>query len=200
MSNRWQQMMRAHAQMAGQLRLSVRIGTVSAYDPDAYAVKVQFPPDTIESGWLPIASPFVGPSWGLQAAPLVGEQAVVVFQEGDIDAGVVAGFLFNDEDRPQSVSAGEFWLQHKNGAFFKLTNDGKAQFNDGHGASVVLNGDGTITSAGTWTHQGAMTVQNNFTVNGDTAVKAITSNSHDISSTHKHTGVTTGSGVSGTPQ
>lgn len=187
--------MRAHAQMAGQLRIAVRIGTVSGYDPDAYAVKVQFPPDTVESGWLPIESPFVGPGWGLQAAPTVGEQAVVVFQEGDIDAGVVTGFLFSDEDRPQSVPAGEFWLQHKSGAFFKLTNDGKAQFNDGHGASVVLNGDGTISSAGTWTHTGDVNVHGNTAFTGQ-----VSANGHRIDETHKHTDVTAGTDLSGEVQ
>jgi len=192
MSSRLHQIMRAHAQMASQLRLSVRIGTVSGYDPDAYAVKVQFPPDTVESGWLPIISPYVGPQWGFQAAPNVGEQAVVIFQEGDIDAGVVCGFLFNDEDRPQSVPGGELWIQHKNGAFFKLTNDGKAQFDDGHGARVVLNGDGSISSAGTWNHSGNVNIDGNTVFTGQ-----VHANGHPIDETHKHLGVTTGSGVTG---
>lgn len=187
--------MRAHAQMAGQLRLSAKLGTVTAYDPNAYAVKVQFPPDTVESGWLPIQSPYVGPQWGFFAAPTVGEQALVVFQDGDLDAGIVVGFLYSTVDQPLAVPGGELWMQHKKGAFFKLTNDGKAQFNDGQGASVVLNGDGTISSAGTWTHTGAVNVHGNTVFTG--TVKA---NGHSIDETHKHISVTTGSGVSGVVQ
>lgn len=190
--NRLQQAMRAHAQMAGQLRLSVKLGTVSAYDPNAYAVKVQFPPDTVETGWLPIQSPYVGNQWGLFAAPTVGEQAVVVFQEGDLDAGIVVGFLYSTVDQPLAVPAGELWIQHKLGAFFKLTNDGKAQFDDGHGARVVLNGDGTISSAGTWTHTGDVNVHGNTAFTGQ-----VSANGHRIDETHTHKDTQPGTGFSG---
>lgn len=191
---------RAQAQMATQERGSMRLGLVSAYDPDTYSIKVQFQPDNSETGWIPLGALSVGNGWGILAPPVLGDQVAVLMQDSDPNAGVAAWRLFNNEDVPPSVPSGEMWLLHKSGAFFKLTNDGKATFSDGHGATVVLNGDGTITSTGTWTHQGALTVQQDLTVQGSTAVKAITSNNHDISSTHKHTGVTAGSDVSGKPQ
>lgn len=193
--NRLLATMRGHAQAASQMRLSAKVGTVSGYDPNAYAVKVQFPPDTVESGWLPIASAFVGNQWGMYAAPTIGDQVIVVFQDSDLDAGVMVGSLYNIVEQPLSVPSGEFWLQHKNGAFFKLTNDGKAQFDDGHGARVVLNGDGTISSAGTWSHVGDVNIQGNTAFTG--SVKA---NGHAIDDTHKHTSTQPGSGLSGVPQ
>ena len=192
--------MRAQAQMAAQSTQNTRLGIISGYDPATYSVKVQFPPDLTETGWIPLGALSVGSGWGVYAAPVIGDQIAVSFQDGDRDAGIAGLRLFDNQSPPLSVPSGEIWAIHKSGAFFKLTNDGKASFDDAHGASVVLNGDGTISSAGTWTHTGKLTVSSDLTVNGSTAVKAIASNGHDISSTHKHTGVTTGGSLSGTPQ
>lgn len=201
-----QNAMRAQAMLATQDRAHTRLGIVSGYDPNSYSVKVQFPPDTSETGWIPLGALSVGSGWGIYAAPVVGDQISVTFQGGDRDAGVAGLRLFDNQSPPLSVPSGEIWSVHKSGAFFKLTNDGKARFDDGKGGSVSLNADGTVTSTGTWTHQGDMTVtqgltvQQDATVNGSTSVKDITSNGHDISSTHVHTGVQTGGGISGPPQ
>lgn len=197
---RLQNAMRSQANLASQSRTFSRLGVVSAYDPNTYSVKATFQPDGNETGWLPLGTLQVGSGFGIYAAPNIGDQIEVRFQEGDRDAGVAGPVLFDNQSPPAKVPAGEIWVLHKSGAFFKLTNDGKATFSDAHGASVALNGDGTITSTGTWTHQGALTVQNNLTVQGATAVAGIQSNGHDIGNTHKHTGVSTGGGVSGPPQ
>lgn len=186
--------MRAQAALVAQGRATGRLGVVSAYDPGTYSVKVQFPEDDAgngapETGWIPLGALSVGNGWGVLAPPLIGDQIKVEYQGGDRDAGVAALRLFDNQSPPPSVPSGEIWAVHKNGAFFKLTNDGKATFSDGHGASVALNGDGTITSAGTWTHNG------NVSFNGQ-----VSANGHRIDDTHKHTNVQTGSGVSGPPQ
>lgn len=201
-----QNAMQARAAMASQARKTSRLGVVSGYDPGSYSVKVTFPPDASETGWIPLAALAVGPGWGIYAPPTIGDQIEVRFQDGDRDAGIAGPVVYDNDNPPASVPSQELWMVHKSGAFFKLTNDGKGSFNDSMGGSVTLNGDGTVSSTGTWTHTGDMTVtksltvQQDATVNGSTAVKAITSNSHDISSTHKHTGVQTGGGISGTPQ
>jgi phage baseplate assembly protein V len=191
---------RAEAQKVAQSQQTTRLGLISGYDPDTYCVKVQFPPDESETGWIPLGALAVGPGWGIYAGPVIGDQVQVNFQDGDRDAGIACIRLFDNESPPASVPSGEIWVLHKMGAFFKLTNDGKAAFNDGQGGSVTLNGDGTLTSTGTWTHQGSMVVQQNLTVqqnvevDGNTTVKAITSNGTDISSTHFH-----GNGNGGAP-
>ncbi len=200
-----QNVMRAQAVMAQQGKQPIRLGIVTAYDPNTYSVKVQFPPDTTETGWIPLGALAVGPSYGIYAAPALNDQISVLFQDGDRDAGIAGLRLFDNQSPPLAVPSGEIWIVHKSGAFFKLTTDGKAKFDDTKGGSVTLNADGTVSSTGTWTHTGAMTITQNLTVNqnatvsGSTSVQAITSRSKDISSTHTHSGVTTGSGVTGTP-
>jgi phage baseplate assembly protein V len=200
-----QNVMRAQAMLAQQGKQHSRLGIVTAYDPNTYSVKVQFPPDASETGWIPMGALSVGSAWGIYAPPVLGDQIEVRFQDGDRDAGIAGMRLFDNQSPPVSVPSGEIWVLHKSGAFFKLTTDGKARFDDSKGGSVTLNADGTVTSTGAWTHQGNMTVTQNLTVtqnatvNGSTAVKAITSNAHDISSTHTHTAVTSGSAVSGPP-
>lgn len=201
-----QNAMRGQALLAAQQRQGTRLGVVTAYDPNSYSVKVQFPPDASETGWIPLGALSVGVGWGIYAPPVIGDQIQVDFQDGDRDSGIACMRLFDNQHNPANVPSGELWMLHKSGAFFKLTTDGKGTFSDGKGASVAVNGDGTITSAGTWTHQGDMTVQKtltvtqNVTLNGSTAVKAITSNGHDISSAHMHTGIQSGGSLSGPPQ
>lgn len=104
-----------------------RIGIVSSYDPDNYAVKVRLQPENAETGWLPLTSPWVGNGWGLFAPPAMGDQVEVSFLEGDAEVGMVAGRLYSDEDRPLRVEAGEFWLIHGQGAKVRLRNDGSVE-------------------------------------------------------------------------
>lgn len=194
--------MRGQAGAATQRRRHAKLGIVSAYDPNSYTVKVQFPYDDgaqPETGWIPLGAMAVGNQWGIYAPPAVNDQIVVIFQDGGVNAGVAIQCIFDDISPPAPVPSGEIWVLHKLGQFFKLTNDGKATFSDGHGASVALNGNGTITSIGSWTHQGPLTVQQNLTVQGTTAVAAISSNGHDISNSHKHLN-SGGSGLGGPPQ
>ncbi|QAU22604.1 hypothetical protein EO087_00290 [Dyella sp. M7H15-1] len=194
--------MRGQAGAAMQRLRYAKRGVVSAYDPNTYLVKVQFPFDDgaqPETGWIPLGALAVGKQFGIYAPPSINDQVLVVFQDGALEAGIAIQCIFDDISPPLPVPSGEMWAVHAKGQVFKLTNDGRATFMDGHGASVVLNGDGTMTSAGTWTHQGKLTVQKDFTVQGNTAVAAIKSNSHDIGSTHQHIN-SGGSGLGGVPQ
>lgn len=210
MMDRLQNVMRAHAVMAGQNRAGTRVGIISAYDPNSYSVKVQFPPaneDGVlpETGWLPLGTIGVGQNWGVVVGPNIGDQVEVEFQDGSAGGPMVSSRFFSTQAVPPPVPSGEIWAVHPSGAFFKLTNDGKGTFNDSKGGSVTLNGDGTVTSTGNWTHQGQLTVteaavfEQNVTVDGSTSVKAISSNGHDISSTHQHLN-SGGSGLGGVPQ
>jgi uncharacterized protein involved in type VI secretion and phage assembly len=188
MSSRLDNAVRGIAARATQGRVGTKLGVVTAYDPDRYAIKVQYPPDDVESGWIPLGALMVGNGYGILAPPAIGDQVKVEFQEGALDAGVAGLTLFNDVEVPPHVLPGEVWLLHKSGSFFKLTNDGKASFSDAHGASVILNGDGTISSTGTWTHTG------NVAFNGQ-----VTANGHRIDETHKHLN-SGGSGLGGVVQ
>lgn len=130
------------------------VGIVQSYDPNTYSCKVLLQPSGSLTGWLPVLSLWAGNGWGMFAPPVAGVAVAVIPKHGSLEAAFVLPAFFNDEERPLSVPQGEFWLVHKSGASFKFTNDGKLAVNDGHGASVVLNGNGTISSAGAWTHTG----------------------------------------------
>lgn len=158
-----------------------RIGLVTSYDPATHSVKVEVQPEGVESGWMPIQTMQIGAGWGVYAAPSQGDQAVVMFIEGDAEACVCIGFLPSDVDRPPNVPAGEIHLVHKAGAYLKLLSDG------------------SIASNGTWAHTGDMTVTGDVhvtkTLTADTDVKTGT-----ISlKTHKHGGVQSGASQTTTP-
>lgn len=173
--------MRRAASEAVQSRAVTRQGLISSYDPDTHAVKVELQPDGTLTGWIPLKSMWVGNGWGLVCAPAIGTAVEVDFQEADGGVGSAGLSFFNDVDRPPSVQAGEAWLVHESGASIKLTNDGALTLTDGKGAMIHLAG-GMITSAGNWTHTGT------FAANGIELT------------THVHTGVATGSAITGAPE
>lgn len=108
-------------------RAGTRLGTISSYDPNTFSVKVQLQPSGLETGWIPLGSPWVGSGWGMFCAPAVGEMVEVEFQEGGAEAGVVSMRFFNDVERPLPVPAGEFWLVHQSGSLLKFHNDGTVE-------------------------------------------------------------------------
>ena len=128
---------RAQAQHAGQQRITKMWGIVSSYDPVNYCAKVLLQPSGIETGWLPVASQWVGAGWGMFAPPSIGEWVDVHFQEDDIDAGYISLRLFHDAARPLNVQPGEFWLVHQSGSLLQFKNDG----------SVALQAAGNLTAS-----------------------------------------------------
>lgn len=128
--------MRLQAMLAGGSRVSTLMGTVKGYNPAHYCAKVMIQPENIESGWLPIASPWVGNGWGMAAPPTDGDVVTVVCQDGDINAGIISLRLFGDNARPPSAQSGgtttyapsgEFWLVHQSGSLLKFHNDGSVE-------------------------------------------------------------------------
>ena len=164
-------LMRVQGDMAAG-RSSTRMGTVSGYDPGAYCVKVRIQPEDAETGWLPLASPWVGNGWGIFAPPSLGDLVDVHYQEGDFEAGFVCQRFFNDADRPLPCPSGEFWLVHKAGSLLKFLADGSVEM----AAPGGLNITGNVAITGT-----------------------ITNNGKNVGSTHTHSGVVPGSGTSGAP-
>lgn len=188
-----QNAMRAQATLAQQDRHATRLGIVTGYDPATYSVKVKFPPDESETGWIPLGALAVGSGWGIYAAPVLGDQIAVAFDRGDGDAGVATLRLFDNDSPPLSVPSAELWMVHKSGSALKFHNDGKVELitnsdltaTVGGNLSAAVTGTGTL-QASSWDVKGDVTFDNNVTVNGSTAVKAITSNGVNISSTHVH--------------
>jgi hypothetical protein len=153
---RYQNAMRGQANLANQSRTFSKLGVVSAYDPNTYSVKVQFPDGLSnpppETGWIPLGSSQVGAGFGIYAAPNIADQIEVRFQEGDRDSGVAGPLFFDNQSPPVPVPSGEIWMVHKSGSCFKLHNDG----------SIEVVGNGTWT--GDTSFIGNMDISENVTV------------------------------------
>jgi phage baseplate assembly protein gpV len=192
--------MRLQALRAAAHTVVSRIGLVTNYDPTRYMAKVALQPDGSPTGWLPIDSNWVGNGWGMYCPPSINEMVTVVFIDGKLNTGYVQARHYNNQDRPLTVPSGEFWLVHVNGQFLKLTNDGKLTVSDGQGASVVLNGDGTITSAAnTWNHTGDINVIGALDVSQNVTCADLVTDVMSSANAHDHGGVMPGDGNTGGP-
>jgi phage gp45-like len=207
---------RAHAQMAQGEKTGHRVGEVTAYDPNKYAVKVKMWPDTQESlGWVPLQSDYIGNGWGMVAGPSIGDQVMIAFDREDQDAGQVVGRNFTDVEQPPPVPSGEFWLVHKTGSLLKFHNDGTVEIAAAstmkytaiqHHFVGPVQIDNTLNVNLTISGEGGMSISGDngtghaSTVTGNTNfVGGVTANGHDIGSTHQHVN-SGGSGLGGVPQ
>jgi len=136
--------LKAQAAQQDQGWAQPRLGVVTSVDPATFTARVTIQPEGVLSGWLPIASPWVGAGWGLACPPSPGDQVLVLWQEGDAEHGIVVSRLWSNASAPPAAPVGELWLQHKSGSFLKLHNDGSIE-----------------SQAGTWTHHGDLHVTGN---------------------------------------
>jgi len=103
-----------------------RVAIVQSFDAARYAATVQLMPEGTQTGWLPILVDWMGNGWGSLAPLSQGDQVLIVFQEHDMDSGIIAGRLYDQRNAPpQSAPSGERWLVHESASFIKLTNDPK---------------------------------------------------------------------------
>jgi hypothetical protein len=140
---------KAAAQQATQGRAATRHGTVTSYDPNAYAVKVTLQPDNVVTGWIPLKSAWVGAGWGLFYPPTIGDAVEVDFQEDDGGVGSVGLRFFNDTDRPLPCPSGEFWLVHKTGSLLKFHNDGSVELVTNQDLNATVGRHANLTVAQT---------------------------------------------------
>lgn len=140
---RVQNTMKRQALLAMASIAKPRIGLVSSYDPATYAVKVRLMPEDVETGWCPLGTIRAGNGFGFYCPPAIGDQAVVIFQEGAVESGVVISMLYSDADRPLPVPAGEIWAAHEGGASLKFKADGVVELVAPGGLDITA--DTTIT-------------------------------------------------------
>jgi type VI secretion system secreted protein VgrG len=75
-------------------------------------IKVQFPWDREgkknekSSCWLRVAQPWAGKRWGAFFWPRIGQEVLVAFMEGDPDAPIVVGSVYNAEQMPPYIGDG----------------------------------------------------------------------------------------------
>lgn len=103
------------------------MGTVSSVNPNDHTARVNLQPEDVLTGWLPMMAHWVGAGWGAVSLPEVGDQVIVVPQEGDAEHGVILGKVYHDQHRPPVAPAKEMWLVHHTGSFIKLVEDGTIQ-------------------------------------------------------------------------
>ena len=187
-----------------------KTGIVSGYDPANYAAKVRLQPQDVETGWLPIRTPWSGNNWGMFCPPDIGDEVEVQFQEGGKQAPYVALRAFGDRSRPLSVPAGEFWLVHKTGSFLKFRNDGSVELNAAGNLTATVAGQANLTvtgkvvaSAREFDLTGNLNVTGDITASGDIYDQGRNDLSmnhiRQVYNTHHHGGVQTGSGTTGVP-
>ncbi len=134
-------LIKADATRQDQAWAQPRLAVVSSVDPTNFTARVLIQPEGVLSGWLPVATGWVGSGWGLACPPNTGDQVIVIWQEGDSEHGVVIGRLWSSVAAPPATPVGELWLVHRSGSFIKLQNDGSI-----------------ASSAPSWTHQGDLHV------------------------------------------
>jgi uncharacterized protein involved in type VI secretion and phage assembly len=129
----------------------------SASDKNNYECNVRLKDSDIELRRVPVATHFIG----LVGIPRVGDLVLLAFINGDINAPIVTGRLYNDEDRPPLSKAEEvvyfppyaknsgarrIYLEFPGGMTFRITDD-EVDVNAGKTKIIVqLNGDVTIES------------------------------------------------------
>lgn len=221
MMQRFRNHMALQAQLAQSGRADARVGIVTSYNPDNASARVRLQPEDPDNpdrsltGWLPVASPWVGNAWGLDAPVSPDDQVEVKFFDGDLENGYICGRLFSDQARPTGAKSGEFFLTHASGSKLKFHNDGTIEIlaastitytaTQHHFVGPVqmdntLNVNNTISGEGGMSISGDNGSGNASTVTGNTNfVGGVTANGHDIGSTHQHVN-SGGSGLGGVPQ
>ena len=147
-----------HADGAAQNSAYARMGTIQSYDPVNCAAKVTIQPEGVLSGWLPVGCMGVGPS-SVIAAPQIGDQVMLVPQEGDAEQWHISHRVFSVQAMPptaagtgQPVQSGEIAIFHSSGSYLHLDNAGNvwlqanAQLNI-TAPTTVVTGDVHVTGA-----------------------------------------------------
>lgn len=129
--------------------LTTELGVVTAVfpheeegDTDNYQCSVQLRHRVLPSGEqmelrrVPVATPYLG----MAAIPGVGDLVLVQFIGGDVNAPVITGRLYDDENRPPVNARGEFLVQ-------QTVTEGPSLRFDAEGRIVLTsrNGENTVT-------------------------------------------------------
>lgn len=115
--------------------------------------------------WAPVAAPMAGHDRGLFLMPEVGDEAVIMFELGDVSFPIVMGFLWNGQDQTPSTAPRERMIRSLNGHTIRLIdstptpdgNRGAVVVEDAGGSQIVLaDGKVTISSKGILELQGTI--------------------------------------------
>lgn len=175
---------------------STRVGIVTSYNPDDFTAKVQYDDWDEPSDWLPIMALAANDSVSVRAAIEVGMHVFLIPQEADSDSYIIFGAVHSElkppvnaagdiDGEPEPTKAGEFSMVMKGGGSLKFNDDGSVFVQS---PTELRFQAPDIKSKGAWAHEGNITVTSGDVTADGKSLKA-----------HKHGGVQTGGGQTGTP-
>ena len=131
-----------------------RAGTVTSSDSQTATARVLLQPEGILTGWLPILTQWSGSGWGISCPPSLGDQVLVICQEGNSEHGIIVGRFFSNSCRPPQADIGEITLRHKSGSCISLLNSG----------IISISGDLHVSGEVYDTHGSLSRLRNNYDV------------------------------------
>jgi hypothetical protein len=144
---------RQQARMSGSDVTTPRIATISSYDLGNHAVKVTVQPidpevGITESNWMPLGAIGIGNGWGVAVGPQIGDQVLVVFENGDFSSGCIVGRYFSVSQKAIAVPTGEIWAVHQTGSFIKMVTSGDVDVSAAGNLNATVTGNMTSTVGG----------------------------------------------------
>lgn len=204
---RFLNVMRIQASLTNNARAQTALGTVIAYDSDNFYANIElYPADPsdsesqpLQTGFIPIFSPWVGNGWGFFVAPNIGDVVEVHYQEGSFQnayCGMRCWTLGNNLSPP----SGEMWLVHQSSSYIKMLNTGEIDIVSGSAGSPAVPANINVTSSGI-INVTASTINLGGTVNmGDllsTLTGFLNGSAMNVYNTHTHNDPV--SGITGVP-
>ncbi|WP_234775167.1 phage baseplate assembly protein V [Paraburkholderia tropica] len=158
---------RQQARMSTAHEALPRFATISSYDAGNHAVKVIVQPvdpeiGEQESNWMPLGAIGIGNGWGVAVGPQIGDQVLVVYENGDFSSGTIVARVFSVAQKAPAVPSGEIWALHATGTFIKMVTSGDVNVNAAGNLNVTVTGNMTSTVTG----------NANVTATGSATIKA----------------------------
>lgn len=185
----------------------LKFGIISKVDSDKGLARVNFPDDEVVSGWLPILQNNTLKNKFFHTFD-IGEH-VACHMDLNSENGVILGAIYSKNEQPGDVKGDNLWgVEFEDGTKISYDRDANLlkieAFKD-----VTVICEKAIIEASDSIDITSPTININGDINLDGRMDATDdiSTSGEVSagpfniplSTHKHTGVTTGPGISGTP-
>lgn len=131
-----------------------RWATILAYDPQNHLARVTLQPEGVETGWLPILSPWVGNQFGLLAPLVQGQQCVVLPHDASPGDFAIIGLAHSEVSPPPQpggghLSPGELALVHQSGSYLKFSNSGDVLLVTNRDLSATVGRNLNLTCSGT---------------------------------------------------
>jgi phage baseplate assembly protein gpV len=124
-----------------------KFGIVTSVHGGAVAVLLQ--PEEMLTVFMPQMFPWASLNAGFYAPPNIGDQVMILFQEGSKDVPVCIGaFFWNEAPAPIDTVAGQAKWFDASGAFIKLNNDGTITISPNASGRILIPGNLAITTVG----------------------------------------------------